>query len=268
MKGFATVRHTTTGTYGIIAIAAAIILVIVFSRSLAVEAVYPMERMSLGFRRAVWPRIKGVFKGPSYAAESGRLRREVETLSMLTGEIERLERENASLRRSLGYAAREPEKWIAAPVLSDHGGAAGSANVIRVGRGSADGVTEGAVVASPDGLVGIVIDVTVHTCQIMLLTDPTLKVACSIELPGSRVASGILAGGDGDKLALTHIRGLATEQRMARVVSSGRGGVFPKGFVIGKLGEASASESGEWTGSVVPSVDFDGLEDVFIKRER
>lgn len=261
-------KHTTTGTYGIIAIAAAILVVIVFSRSLAVEAVYPMERMAYGIRRVVWPRIKGAFNGPSYAAEAGRLRREVETLSMLAGEIERLERENAALRRSLGYAAREPEKWIAAPVLSDHGGAAGSESVIRVGRGSKDGVAEGAVVASPDGLVGIVADVTVHTCRILLLTDPTLQVACSIELPGDRVASGILAGGDGDKLAITHIRGLAVEPRLARVVSSGRGGVFPKGFVIGRIGEASASESGEWSGSVIPSVDFDGLEDVFIRRER
>lgn len=261
-------RHTTTGTYGIIALAAVIIGVFVFSRGMAVEAVYPMERMALGFRRVVWQRIKGIFNGPSYAAESGRLSREVETLSMLVGEIERLERENASLRRSLGYAKREPEEWIAAPVLSDHCGAVGSANAIRVGRGSLDGVVEGAIVASPDGLVGIVVDVTVHTCQIMLLTDPTLKVSCTIELPGNRTASGVLSGGDGNKLAITHIRGLAKEHRLARVVSSGRGGVFPKGFVVGRLGEASALESGEWTGSVIPGVDFDGLEDVFIKRER
>lgn len=252
----------------IIAVAAVTVGVVVFSRSAAVEAVYPLERASLFLKRSVWPRVKGVFNGPGAAAENERLRREVAALSMLTGEIERLERENASLRKSLAYSAREPEKLIAAPVLTGHGGAFGHRHVVRVGRGSSDGVAENAVVTSPDGLVGLVTGVTPHTAEITLLTDPTLMVSCSVELDRGRFASGILEGGDGGKIALTHIRGLAMFRPQARVLTSGRGGVFPKGLVVGSLIEASAGGNGEWSGAVRPGVDFDGLEDVFISRER
>lgn len=252
----------------IIAAAAVVLAVVMISRRAAVEAVYPLERASLFLRRSVWPRVKGVFDGPGHAAENIRLRREVAALSMLTGELERLERENSDLRRSLGYAAREPRKWLAAPVLTDHCGATGRGKTIRVGRGSADGVAENSVVASPDGLVGLVTGVSAHVSEVTLITDRTLMVVCSVELGNGRSASGILEGGDGEEFSLTHIRGLSADMPMAAVVTSNRGGVFPGGLAVGRMVQASATDSGEWRGSVRPAVDFDNLGDVFICRER
>lgn len=261
-------KHTTAGTYGIIAVAAVALGVVVFSHRAAVEAVYPIERASLFVRRSVWPRVKGVFNGPGYAAETVRLRREVAALSMLSDEVLRLERENAALRRSLDYASREPRKWIAAPVLADHCGADGGDGTIRVGRGSSDGVSENAVVASPDGLVGLVTMVTAHTSEITLVTDPSLKVVCTVRLDNGRSASGILKGGDDEELSLGNIRGMSSDAPQASVVTSRRGGVFPEGFAVGRLIHASSTESGEWSGTVRPAVDFNNLEDVFIRRER
>ena len=242
--------------------------VVLVSHRAAVEAVYPIERASVFVRRSVWPRVKGVFNGPGCAAESARLRREVAALSMLSGEVERLERENAALRRSLDYASREPRKWIAAPVLAGHCGASGGGDAIRVGRGSSDGVSENTVVASPDGLVGLVTKVTAHTSEVTLITDPTLKVVCSVALGNGRSASGILEGGDVRELSLTHIRGLSADVPQAVVTTSRRGGVFPEGFAVGSLIRSHPTESGEWNGTVRPAVDFDNLEDVFIRRER
>lgn len=261
-------KHTTAGTYGIIALAAVVMGVVLFSHRAAVEAVYPIEKASLFVRRSVWPRVKGVFNGPGCAAENVRLRREVAALSMLSDEVLRLERENAALRRSLDYASREPRKWIAAPVLAGHCGASGGGNAIRVGRGSSDGVPENAVVASPDGLVGLVTMVTEHTAEITLITDPTLKVVCSVALGNGRFASGILEGGDGTELSLTHIRGLSADAPQAVVTTSRRGGVFPEGLAVGSLIQSSPTDSGEWVGTLRPAVDFDNLEDVFIRCER
>lgn len=261
-------KSTRSGVYVIIAVAALILCVVVFSRRAAVEAVYPLERASLIFRRSVWTRVKGVFNGPGYAAENIRLRREVSALSMLSEEIERVERENAALRRSLGYAERVPGKWMAAPVLADHCGSSLRHKAIRVGRGALDGVMENAVVASPDGLVGLVTMVSEHASEVTLITDRTLQAVCTVELGNGRFASGILEGGDAEGLALTHIRGLSSDIPQARVVTSRRGGVFPEGLAVGRLIQASATESGEWRGSVLPAVDFDRLEDVFIRCER
>jgi len=261
------VKNSTVGTYVIIAAAAAVLVVVFFFRSAAVEAVYPMERTVRYLKTAVWPCVRGVFTGPAQAAENARLRREVAVLSMMTGEVERLERENASLRRSLGYSERHGEQWIVGPVIADHAGGVGSGHVIRVGRGSADGVVEGAIVMRPEGLVGQVYGVTAHTCEVGLVTDPELKVSCSVLLEPNRQASGILAGGDRRRLALTHISGMSLDSPQARVVTSGRGGVFPRGLDVGVLVRASGG-TGEWSGEVRPAVAFDELEDVFISRER
>ena len=244
------------------------VALVAFSRRAAVEAVYPLERLSLVIRRGVLPRVTGFFSAPSLAAENARLRREVAELSLAAGEARRLREENARLRDSLGFLAREPERWIAAPVLTDHGGAVGRGHRLRIGRGRSDGVVPGAIAAAADGLVGRVEETTAHTAVVILLTDPSLKVACSVELGGGRTASGILEGGGGEALALTHIRGLAADAPGARVFSSGRGGVFPKGFDVGTLVASVARETGEWSGTVRPSVDFDVLEDVFISREK
>lgn len=261
-------KHTTSGTLVVIAVAAVALGVVLVSRSAAVEAVYPLERVSLLFKRSVWPRVKGVFNGPGHAAENVRLRREVATLSMLTDEVARLQLENDSLRRSLGYAARSPGRWIAAPVIADHGGSCGRRTVLRVAKGSSDGVSENAVVAGPDGLIGQVTFVTAHTAEVTLLTDRTIKVACSVDLGGGCTASGILEGGGGEELVLSHVRGMSRDMPKARVATSGRGGVFPKGLTVGSLISVSRGDGGAWRGTVCPSVDFDNLQDVFIRSER
>ena len=54
----------------------------------------------------------------------------------------------------------------------------------------------------------------------------------------------------------------------ARVVTSGLGGVFPKGLEIGTLLDVRTDERGlVREGEVLPSVDYLSLEDVFIRRE-
>ena len=128
-------RFRTTGTYAVLVIAGAMTLALVCCRSAAVESVYPAARLRDGFRRHVWSRVAGAWNGAASAAENVRLRREIAELSMLPGELERLERENARLRASLGYAERQPGAWLAAPVLSRSLGAYASEHEILVGRG-------------------------------------------------------------------------------------------------------------------------------------
>ena len=143
-------------TGSIVAVLVAVIgaAVLVSSRSAAVEAVYPVERAAQVFRSQVWSRVVGVFRGSAAAAENLRLRRENDALKVLRGTVERLEAENARLRRVLQYSLRKQETWIPAGVLSEGGGAAGFGDRIRVDKGSLAGVGKGAVVIVPEGLVG------------------------------------------------------------------------------------------------------------------
>lgn len=245
------------------AVAAVGALVLICSRSVAVEAVYPVERAARAVRLGFWPRVTGLFRGSAASAENVRLRREVASLRVLHDDVRRLTDENARLRRALGYAARQPGAWIPAGVLSRGGGAAAVRLSLRVDRGTLDGVREGAVVVVPEGLVGRVASVTPHTADVRLVTDPALMVACEIETGSPQNANAVLCGG-GDTLVVRYLGGADGFPSRARVFTSGRGGVFPRGIEIGTFLSLTNDVRGV-KGEVLPRVDYATLEDVFIR---
>ena len=260
-------KARTTGTFAILAVAVAGVVVLALSRSACREAVYPVERAKRIFSVRLGSRVAGMFRGAEASAENVRLRREVAALSVLRGDIERLEAENDRLRRALGYVERRHGDWLAAGVLSSGGAAAGAPNVFRVDRGSLAGVREGAAVVAAGGLVGRVTAVSPHTAEVTRITDRSVKVSCVVETgePGGLV--GVLAGGGDDQLVLRHLSGAAGAPPRARVVTSGLGGVFPKGIEVGTLlGIRTGADGLSREGDVQPGVDFPALEDVFIRR--
>ncbi len=269
-------KTKTSGTLAAIAIAAAGILVLVFWRAAAVEAVYPVERAAGLFARKAGSRVAGLWRAAEANAENVRLRRELAALAMDRGEYERVLAENARLRAALDFAATKPGRWIVAEVLSSGGGAAASRDTLRVGRGSLAGVAPGAVVEAPGGLVGRVVSVTPHTSEVLLVTDPSLRVSCAVYAsPDTKPVFGILSGGSDDTLVLSHLRAEAEVPPHAKVYTSGLGGVFPAGIPVGTFcigdeagGDVKSSPPGalEREGKVQPAVDFSTLEDVFIRR--
>ena len=97
-------KARTTGTYLLLALAAIGTVVLLAFRGVCSEAVYPVENASLAFRTRVWTRIAGLFRASSAQAENVRLRREVASLALARGDVERLEAENARLRENVYQA--------------------------------------------------------------------------------------------------------------------------------------------------------------------
>lgn len=258
-------KKTVTLLVAILAVTGAAALVL--SRSFAIEAAYPLERAKLSFSRKVAVRVAGFFRGAEARAENVKLKREVAALSLLRGDMERLEVENARLRRTLGYSARNPRRWLAAGVLSSGGGAAGVHGTIRVDKGSFAGVKKGAVVVVPEGLVGRVSEVTPHTSTVTLITEASLKVSCEVETLDAVMPRGVLCGGSEERLQLKYMVGAAGElPARSRVLTSGLGGVFPKGIEVGTLLDVKKDDRGLVSeGEVLPAVDYSTLEDVFIR---
>ena len=247
-----------SGRFGIptacVLIVGALVLM-VFRWPVASEIVYPVER-AVRFLRGV-----------SADAENARLRREIAGLSLLRGDLERLQAENARLRKALGYRAGRFEDWISAEVLSSAGGASVTHRSIRVDRGSLDGVKNGAVVAVPEGLVGRVLCVSPHTAEVALLTDPSVKVSCEVVGSGAKGAYGILSGGGADGLLNRYLDSANGVRPQARVLTSGLGGVFPRGLEVGTLLMVTNGVHGV-EGEVLPRVDCSMLEGVFIRRDQ
>lgn len=262
-------KKKTVGSVAFVALAAAVVSVCLL-KAISREAVYPVEKAKVFFQRNIWTRVTGFFRGSSAEAENARLRRQIETLVLAGQDTERIWAENVRLRETLGYQTRQKGRWIAAEVLSRGGGAAAAAAVLRVGKGSLAGVREGAPVCAAAGVVGRVTAVSPHTAEVTLVTDRTIEVACTIQMPDEKAARrGILSGGTSEMLVIRNLKGTADVPPHSRVVTSGLGGVFPRGIEVGTYigasgegAEASASE-----GEVQPSVDFSTLEDVFIRGE-
>jgi len=260
-------KSKTTGVYLAVALSAAAVAALIFLPAVSVEAVYPAERAKRAFSDRVWSRVVGFFRGAAANAENVRLKREISALALLAGDVDRLEIENARLRRALGYSARVAENWLSAPVLSRGGGSAAVHRTIRVGRGTLDGVSEGGIVVAPEGLVGRVSSVTAHTAEVRLLSDPTMMVHCEVESTSALRMRGVLVGSD-DVFTLKYLTGSKIAQAHSRVLTSGKGGVFPKGLMVGYFSEvvSDRNETGQPEALVRPAVDFDLLEDVFIRR--
>ena len=261
-----------TGTLAIIAIAVIGVFVFVFSKSAAVEAVYPFQRAKVSWARKVSARLSGMWNGAAAKAENVRLKSALEALAVEGSEYSRVVAENERLRAALEYERRSPGRWIVAEVLSFGGGSADISRSIRVGKGSIHGVRVGAIVEAPEGLVGKVVSVSPNTCEILLITDSSLKVSCFIQ--GEKRIAGILSGGNDDFLAMRFIKPGAVIPPRAKVFTSGLGGVFPAGIEVGTFctdgGSGSGADAGKGdsvSGAVVqPAVDFTTLEDVFIRK--
>lgn len=262
-------KSRTTGTIIVLVLAAVGTAFLTLSRSACVEAVYPVENANRTFRQKVLSRISGFFHGAAARAENVRLKREVAAYSLLRGDLERLETENARLRRALEYTARELQVWVPAGVLSSGGASAKVAATLRVDKGSLAGIREGAVVVVPEGLVGRVTAVTPHTSEILLVTDESLKVDCTVECEGNRKPRGVLCGGSGDLLRLRYLTNAEEVPPRSRVLTSGAGGVFPAGIEVGTLLDVRKDAKGlAREGEVLPTVDYSTLEDVFIRRAK
>ncbi len=275
---------------GLLATALAGLVLVVWmlcGRSIAAEAVYPIENGRNWFSRNVVLRVKAFFSRAQIADENRKLKLQVASLQMVREDAERIAAENARLRRLLGDdTVVSTNGWVYARVLS-RDGTAGCQGILRVGKGSLAGVKVGAAVAVPDGLVGRVSEVSLHTATVRLITDPDVRVSCEVETndPSLGAIYGILYGGKSRVVRADanasliyvvnpfRIRHIKRDYRLpvqARVVTSGLGGVYPRGIPVGYLVEHDMKDSPnlEQSGDVMSAVDFPALEDVFIRCEK
>jgi rod shape-determining protein MreC len=244
------------------------------------EALYPYENAKVWFDRTVWVRVRAVITRARTATRAAMLERDVARLRMAVSEVEELEAEVARLRELLDFSPPIACRWQAAPVLS-RGGTSAVWQSVRLGKGSRHGVRKGDPVVVPDGIVGRVAEVSPHTCDVMLITDPNSRVACELETPGEGVGvvRGILYGGGSrpaaapaltllyvvEPLRLRYLSRDFEPPPRTRVVTSGLGTTYPKGLTVGYLLESKLNPDGlAREASVIPAVDMAALDEVFI----
>ena len=196
-----------------------------------------------------------------------RLREENEKLRKLVVELERRNVEmaemaiaNERLRRFLDFKENIPKPTLPAELIGED--ASTWFRTITINKGSIDGVHRGMVVVAAAGLVGHVINTSRDVSRVLLITDYNSSVDAICQ--DSR-ARGIVQGKGGDLCDLNYVSRRENLAPGNRVITSGLGGRFPKGLIVGTVTRVEKKSYGVFQKvEVTPAVDFRKLEGVFV----
>ncbi|SDE73369.1 hypothetical protein SPACI_019730 [Sporomusa acidovorans DSM 3132] len=173
--------------------------------------------------------------------------------------------ENARLRAMLDYKKGAPQfDFVTAQVIARDPGTWTS--IIMINRGASDGIAKDMTVVTAQGLVGNVISVYNNSAKVQLILDPRSAVGCLVQRPESRVA-GIVEGSSANQQT-PHMVNIARDADIIKgdkIITSGFGGIFPKGLLVGEVLDIVNDEGGLLKYAVLkPAVDFDRLEEVLV----
>lgn len=179
------------------------------------------------------------------AVRTDSLQAIIDSLSAALSTQSALVDENRTLRALLEIAERAGPSYLPATVLRP--GTPGSESMFFVELGFRDGIAQGAPVVSPAGLVGVIREARRTNAVGMDWTHPEFRASAMLA-DGS--VYGLVENRPGrfreeDRLLLNGIPYNEEVAEGALVVTSGLGGVFPRGIPIGRI-QALADEEGEW----------------------
>ena len=192
------------------------------------------------------------------------LRQEQQRLQLEAMQTGETARENARLRQLLGWQQKVPWKLkLASVVLRDP---ANWWRTIQIDLGSRDGLRTNLAVLTPDGLVGRISLVSLTRSQVVLVGDPDCKVAAQVE--NDNHDQGVIESAgplDTSLLTLDYLSRDASVKPGQNVLTSGLGGIFPRGIPIGKIVDSHPVEYGLATEARVKlAVSLSDLEEVWV----
>lgn len=176
-------------------------------------------------------------------ADAARLRAERDSLaSFLVGQAT-LAAENRELRRILGFRDRLTHTFTAAEARFEAG--VGSFGVFRLSVGEADGVREGAPVITAEGLAGQVARLAGRQSTMLAWIHPEFRVSVMTLNGETYGVAAPLEGPQGERmLGFSPVAFHTAPDTGALVVTSGDGGVYPRGIPVGRVAGSGTDPRG------------------------
>ncbi|NLG85824.1 MAG: rod shape-determining protein MreC [Firmicutes bacterium] len=226
------------------------------------DVLAPVQKVVLTLTNKVGSAVQSIAEIRYLRAENERLKSELAELKARENVLINVWNENVRLRKLLDLppeitefnllaarvVARDPSNWY---------------ETMSIDKGELAGVQVGSVVVTNVGVVGRVNKVSATSAEVLLISDQRSAVGAMGQI--SRDV-GVLGGGDAYGICrLIYLPRTATIRTGETVVTSGLGGVFPKGLVLGRVVEVSTEDYGLGKfARVQPAVDLDHLEEVLV----
>ncbi len=208
--------------------------------------------------------VQTVISLGSLAEENDRLRRINEQLQQEIVRLHEAAEENRELRNLIEFVRENPgREYQPASVL----GADPSklARSVLINRGASDGIQRGMVVLSHLGLMGKVTEVYQGASKVLLVSDPSSVVNAVVQR--SRI-EGVITGRVDQKLTMQYVPKNADVVKGDIVVTSGLGGGYPRGLIIGTVEQATSNDQDLFkTIHVVPAFGPEGQRTVLVVKD-
>jgi len=195
--------------------------------------------------------------------ENAALQVENRELRATNQSLRDVEHEVNRLRHALNYRERSVFKLIAAEIVARDSSTWW--RTVTINRGRRDGIETDMPVVTDEGLIGKTTSVSDVISVVLLVSDENCRVAASVEgsreqgiVSGQRVTTGLTPLMD-----LNFLSKQADLKPGQKVYTSGVGGVFPSGLLIGVVKSYRVREL-DGQAQLTPAVDLSHLEDVFV----
>jgi rod shape-determining protein MreC len=212
-------------------------------------------------------KVRGVFQEYLFLVhlqrENERLKKKMADLQRENDQMREMVLSHERLRKLLQFRETLSSTLVAAEVVGRD--PSSWFKSVTINKGEKDGVRKGMAVISPEGVIGQILKTTPSHSVVLLVTDYNSAIDSIIQRTR---AKAIVEGGGENRCQLKYL--LRTEDVVAgdRVVTSGLGGNFPKGLMIGEIRKVDKKGHGIFQyAELVPSVDFTRLEEVLIIKE-
>ncbi|WP_296970782.1 rod shape-determining protein MreC [Tepidanaerobacter sp. EBM-38] len=197
--------------------------------------------------------------------ENEALKKQVAELLQYKQNLLEYQRENTDLRSLLGFKDKNLQYDLeAAEVIARDTG--NWFNVILIDKGEKQALKKDMAVITNEGLVGCIISTTANTSKVMLITDERSSISAMLQRTRD---NGIVKGSiDTAPRGYLKMDFLSQDANLVKgdiVISSGLGGLVPKGIVIGEVVETKKESYELMQYAIIkPAVDFLKLERVFV----
>ena len=227
--------------------------------------VTPLQSIAAGISDGVNSFI-GIFTDSGkLREENGRLQSEINTLRENQVEFDETKRQLELYRQFLELKEQNPDyKFADARVVAVD--PSEKYYNFTINTGSLKGVKAGDPVITPAGLVGVAYDVALDSARVRTILDPTTQVSAYVSRTGDEGTTGgtVTLAREG----LLRINYLSREGGAAAgdyVATSGKGGIYPRGLLIGEIQSVSPDSDGlTMTAQIQPFADIKNLSSVFV----
>ncbi|NQT47240.1 MAG: rod shape-determining protein MreC [Candidatus Omnitrophica bacterium] len=203
-------------------------------------------------------KIKKILPQSSIHKEEKFLTQKITDLERRVAELQESKMEAERLKRLLSYKKGKSSKEVVARLVARD--PSSWKRTVIINRGRSDGIGADTVVVSEAGLVGRVFEVGGDFSKVITLDDPDFRASVLIQRNRQQ---GLLKGTIGGRCEVIYLDKDAEILSGDRVITSGMGGVFPKGLYVGDVVEAYKDKLGmSQVALIEPAQDLDRMEEV------